>query len=73
MAKLINTTRSSFTLPSKHVIPRLGELADIPNDLITGDNWTVLNGLILSGAVVAEYDPEEPEPAAPVSKRKTAA
>ncbi|WYK06456.1 hypothetical protein DWF04_022735 [Cereibacter sphaeroides f. sp. denitrificans] len=58
MAKLTNLTRRDIDLPSRHVIPRLGTL-ETTNEVIRGDNWPKLNGLILSGDVAVEFDPEE--------------
>ena len=69
MAKLTNPTNRDIALPAGHVIPRGGELI-VTNDIITGDNWPTLSGLIKSGAVGVEYDPE-PEaekPKAPKAK-----
>jgi len=58
MAKLTNKTRIDIPLPSRHVIPRLGHLT-LPNATIKSvDNWSRLSGLILSGDVAVEFDPE---------------
>lgn len=73
MAKLINPTARDIRLPAGHVIPRMSEL-ETTNDVIRGDNWAVLSGLINSGTITAEYDPEiEPgyEPEKPKAKAKT--
>ena len=60
MAKLTNPTKRDITLPAGHVIPREGELITT-NDVIRGDNWPMLSGLILSKTIGVEYDavPEE--------------
>ena len=63
MAKLINPTRRNITLPAGHVIPREGELVTT-NDVIRGENWPTLSGMILSGQIAVEYDPEPEEIAA---------
>ena len=63
MAKLINKTTSEIRLSSGHTLPRLGELVTT-NDVIRGDNWMILQGMVLSGAVVAELDADaEPDTA----------
>lgn len=73
MATLINPTNRDIRLPAGHVIPRDGQLT-VTNDIIRGDNWAVLSGLINSGTIAVEYDPEiEPgyEPEKPKAKAKT--
>lgn len=58
MAKLTNRTKRDIDLPSRHVIPRLGELT-LPNETIRSvDNWPRVNGLVLSGDLAVEFDPE---------------
>ena len=73
MAKLINPSRKDIILPAGHIVPREGEFITT-NDVINGDNWLVLQGMIGAGQVIVEYDPE-PEDAAPIAakpKGKTA-
>ena len=71
MAKLTNPTNRDIALPAGHVIPRGGELT-VTNDIIRGDNWPMLSGLINSGAVGVEYDPDPaPEAEKPKAKAKT--
>lgn len=62
MAKLTNPSKRDITLPAGHVIPREGELITT-DDVFGGDNAPVLNGLIASGQIIAEYDaaPELPK------------
>lgn len=58
MAKLKNKTKIDISLPSRHVIPRLGELT-LPNETIKSvDNWPQLSGAIAAGDVDVEFDPE---------------
>lgn len=57
MAKLINPGVWPINLPAGQVIPSKGELVTT-NDIIRGDNFPTLSGMILSGAVAVEYDPE---------------
>lgn len=65
MAKLTQTGALPITLPAGHVIPPRGSL-ELTNDAIRGDNWPTLSGLILSGQVTVEFDPEpNPEAAEP--------
>lgn len=71
MAKLTNLTNRDIALPAGHVIPREADL-DVTNDIIKGDNWPTLSGLIKSGAVGVEYDPDPaPEAEKPKAKAKT--
>ena len=65
MAKLTNTERATITLPSGHVIPRLGELV-CTNETIAA-NWPQLSGPIGAGQILVEYDPEPVE--APVKRK----
>lgn len=72
MAKLINPTNRAIALPAGHIIPREGELVTT-NDVIRGDNWPVLSGLINSKTITVEFDPEpveEVEVVAPKAKAK---
>ena len=57
MATLFNTTARDIELPARHIIPANAELTTT-NDVIRGDNWTMLQGLVNSGAVIVKYDPE---------------
>lgn len=72
MAKIINLTARELSLPTRHVIPRSAVL-EIPNAVIDSpDNWPMINGLALSGALTVERDPDPAEeaaaaPAAPVA------
>lgn len=59
MAQLKNKGVLPIALPAGHVIPARGEL-QTTNEAIRGDNWPTLSGLVLSGAVEVEYDPELP-------------
>lgn len=70
MAKLINTERRDITLPTGHVIPRLGELTCTNDTIRNGENWPFLQGQIIAGQIVAEFDPDPAEPQ-PVKKGKT--
>lgn len=68
MAQLKNKGVLPIALPAGHVIPARGEL-QTTNEAIRGDNWPTLSGLILSGAVEVEYDPEPlPEEVTKVDK-----
>ena len=70
MAKLSNPSRKDIILPAGHLIPREGELITT-NDVIKGDNWLVLQGMVLAGQVLVEFDPEPddaPEKAAAPEK-----
>lgn len=56
MARLINLTRRDIVLQTRHVVPALEQL-DTTNEVIRcTDNWPRLNGLIIAGDLVAEYD-----------------
>lgn len=74
MAKLTQSGAVPITLPAGHVIPPRGSL-ELTNDAIRGDNWPTLSGLILSGQVAVEFDPDpepeqtNPEAAEPQSKK----
>lgn len=64
MAKLINPSIRAITLPTGHVVPRAGTLETTNDVLRCPDNSATLRGLILSGALTVEYDPDpdlEPE------------
>ena len=64
MAKIINLTARAIALPTRHVIPR-GAVLEIPNAVIDSpDNWPMINGLALSGALTVERDPDPAEEAA---------
>ena len=64
MAKIINLTAREIALPTRHVIPR-GAVLEIPNAVIDSpDNWPMINGLALSGALTVERDPDPGEEAA---------
>jgi hypothetical protein len=68
MARLINSTRRDIVLPTRHVVPAQGQL-ETSNEVIScTDNWPKVNGLVLSGDLVAELDPppELAEAPAPV-------
>lgn len=67
MAKLINPGFQPVNLPTGHVVPRKGELVTTNDVLRCVDNARVLAGLIATGAVLAEYDPDPIEPKDEVS------
>lgn len=78
MARLINKTRRDIVLQTRHVIPVTGYLDTTDEVIRCPDNWPRLNGLIIAGDVVAEYDDAPvvapvapPEPAAPVAEPVT--
>lgn len=62
MAKLINQTRQPVTLPTRHIVPRLGELTTTNEVLRCPDNVQFLRGQLLSGVLTAQEDPD-PTPA----------
>ena len=75
MARLINSTRRDIVLPTRHVVPAQGQLETTNEVICCTDNWPKVNGLVLSGDLVAELDPppevaEAPAPvvAAPASQ-----
>lgn len=70
MAKIINAERRDIALPTGHVIPRLGELACTNDTIRCADNWPGLQGQMIAGQIVVEFDPEPEEPQ-PVKKGKT--
>jgi hypothetical protein len=61
MARLINSTRRDIVLPTRHVVPAQGQgqgQLETTNEVINcADNWPKVNGLILAGDLVAEFDP----------------
>ena len=63
MAKIINLTAREISLPTRHVIPR-GAALETTNAVIDcSDNWPMINGLALSGALQIERDPDPAEDA----------
>lgn len=59
MAKIINHARGQITLPTRHVVPRLGELVTT-NEIITcPDNWPMLNAMATAGDIGLEMDPDQ--------------
>lgn len=58
MAKLINPSIRAITLPTGHVVPRAGTLETTNDVLRCSDNAAMLRGLVLSGALTIEYDPD---------------
>lgn len=64
MAKITNNERGPITLPSGHVIPRLGTLETDNATIRQPDNWPSLSGRALAGQITIEFDPE-PDPADP--------
>lgn len=68
MARLINSTRRDIVLPTRHVVPAQGQLETTNEVIGCTDNWPKVNGLVLSGDLVAELDPppEVAEGPAPV-------
>ena len=68
MARLINSTRRDIVLPTRHVVPAQGQLETTNEVIGCTDNWPKVNGLVLSGDLVAELDPppEVAEAPAPV-------
>lgn len=68
MASLTNTGLRPVPLPTGHVVPRAGTLVTTNDVLRCPDNAAMLRGLILSGALTADYDPEpDPEAARPAA------
>ena len=68
MARLINSTRRDIVLPTRHVVPAQGQMETTNEVIGCTDNWPKVNGLVLSGDLVAELDPppEAAEAPAPV-------
>ena len=68
MARLINSTRRPIALPTRHIVPAEGQLETTNEVICCTDNWPKVNGLVLSGDLVAELDPppEAAEAPAPV-------
>jgi hypothetical protein len=58
MAKITNNDVLPLRLNSGHVVPGRGGVLEVTNENLRGDNATQLSGLILSGAVAVEFDPE---------------
>lgn len=67
MAKIINFGRQSITLPTRHVVPRMGELLTTNDVLRAPDNEGVLAALTNSGVITIEFDPDPVEPEADTS------
>ena len=57
MARLINSTRRPIALPTRHIVPAEGQLETTNEVICCTDNWPKVNGLVLSGDLVAELDP----------------
>lgn len=67
MAKITNPGLRPIELPTRHIVPRNGTLETSNDVLRCPDNAAALRGLILSGAVTVEYDPDPAEPEATAS------
>ncbi|MCZ0963888.1 hypothetical protein [Paracoccus benzoatiresistens] len=67
MARLINPGLRAVPLPTGHVVPRQGELTTTNDVLRCPDNAAFLNGQIVSGQLLAEYDPDPELPPEPVA------
>ena len=58
MAKINNPTRRVIVLPTKHEVPRQGELVTTNEVILCSDNWPMLNGMFLAGEITIEFDPD---------------
>ena len=64
MSTIENKERAPITLPTGHVIPRLGILETDNETIRQPDNWPQLSGRALAGQIVITFDPDE-DPADP--------
>ena len=64
MASIENKERAPITLPTGHVVPRLGILETDNETIRQPDNWPQLSGRALAGQITIEFDPDE-DPAEP--------
>jgi len=62
MATITNNERGPITLPTGHVIPRLGTLTTDNATIRQPDNWPNLSGRALAGQISITFD-SEPNPA----------
>lgn len=72
MARITNLTRRQITLPTGHVIPRLGDLPTDNETLALIDIARVLPALIAAGEIAVEYDPDPAATPTPVEPVETA-
>ena len=54
MAIISNPSVRAVTLPTGHVVPRLGNLTTTNDIIRCPDNWPTVNGLFLSGQVALD-------------------
>lgn len=60
MASITNKTKRDITLPSRHVVPKMGSLDNLLNETIKStDNWPMINGLALAGDIEVILDAED--------------
>lgn len=64
MATITNNEKGPITLPTGHVIPRLGTLTTDNDTIRQSDNWPSLRGRALAGQITIILDPD-PDPAEP--------
>ena len=66
MAKITNLGRRDLPLPTRHIVPRMGDLVTTNDTIRSPDNWTMLNAMALAGDVTIELDPDPETIADPV-------
>lgn len=58
MATIENKEKGPITLPTGHVVPRLGTLTTTNDVIRSPDNWPNLSGRVIAGQVKIGFDPE---------------